>query len=61
MSWHGVDLGTSYNNNQACAGILEQDFTEQLAIVQNKAKFFSTQADGSTDAGRDFKPMLISD
>ena len=52
---HDVDLGSGYKNNQACTTFLEyidQDFRERLVNVLDKVKFFSIQADGSTDAGR---------
>ena len=50
---HGVDLGAGYKNNQACAtfvGYIAQSQRERLAAVLDKAKFFSIQADGSTDS-----------
>ena len=50
---HNVDLGTGYKNNQACANFVEyiaQSQREKLADVLGKAKFFSIQADGSTDS-----------
>ena len=50
---HGVNLGTGYKNNQACATFVEytaQSQREGLAAVLAKAKFLSIQADGSTDS-----------
>ena len=50
---HGVDLGAGYKNNQACATFVDyiaQSQREGLAEVLAKAKFFSIQADGSTDS-----------
>ena len=49
---HGVDLGIGYKNNQACATFVDfiaQSMREELVEVLDKAKFFSIQADGSTD------------
>ena len=49
---HGVDLGVGYKNNQACATFVENiamSMREGLADVLSKAKYFSIQADGSTD------------
>ena len=51
---HGVDLGTGYKNNQACATFVEyigQSLKEGLAGVLTKANYFSIQADSSTDCG----------
>ncbi len=51
---HGVDLGTGYKNNQACATFVHYIAKEQRDHVQSvlaKSKFFSIQADGSTDSG----------
>ena len=49
---HGVDLGTGYKNDQACATFIEYIAREQRDILVkqlDKAKFYSIQADGSTD------------
>lgn len=51
---HGVALGQGYKNNQAC-----MTFAEYIAVEQRQAlvealllaKFYSVQADGSTDCG----------
>ena len=43
-----------YKNNHSCATFLEfivQDLQEQLMKALSDSKFFSLQADGSTDAG----------
>ena len=50
---HGVNLGAGYKNNQACAVFVDyiaQAQREALAAQLAKAKFFSIQADGSTDS-----------
>ena len=50
---HGVDLGVGHKNNQACAGFVHcigQAEKEALGAQLAKAKFFSMQADGSTDS-----------
>ena len=50
---HGVDLGQSYKSRQACTSFVEYIALaqrQQLASLLDKAKFFSIQADGSTDA-----------
>ncbi len=50
----GVDLGTGYKNNQACATFVHYIAKEQRDHVQSvlaKSKFFSIQADGRTDSG----------
>ena len=50
---HGVDLGSGYKNNQACAVFIEyiaQAMKETLVNILAKAKFFSIQGDGSTDS-----------
>ena len=51
---HGVDLGTGYKNQKACATFVDYISQEQRSTVVNtltKARFFSLQLDGSTDAG----------
>ena len=48
---HGVDLG---KNNCSCSTFMEfnaHDLQEQLMKALSRSKFFSSQADGSTDAG----------
>ena len=50
---HGVSLGQSYKNNQACATFVEYIALERRKIlveVLGRAKLFSIQADSSTDA-----------
>ena len=54
MERHGVDLGEGYKNNQACACFTSYiALEERRRLVDNlsRAKFFSLQADGSTDCG----------
>ena len=51
---HGVNLGTGYKNDKACAVFAEfiaQERREALLNTISKAKFFSIQADGTTDKG----------
>ena len=51
---HGVDLGQGYKNNQACASFVEFIALDQrlsLLDALSRAKFYSFQADGTTDAG----------
>ena len=50
---HGVNLGEGYKNIQACATFIEYIATERhniLVEVLSRAKFFSIQANGSTDS-----------
>eukprot|EP00731_Ephydatia_muelleri_P034732 Em0074g4a len=50
---HGVDLGIGYKNKDACADFVKyiaQVQMEQLTTVLAKVKFFSIQADSTTDA-----------
>ena len=52
---HGVDLGSGYKNNIACTEFVHyigMALREELVSKLARAKFFSIQADGSTDAGR---------
>lgn len=54
MEQHGVDLGEGYKNNQACACFTSYIASgERRCLVDDlsRAKFFSLQADGSTDCG----------
>ena len=51
---HEVDLGSGYKNDQACATFMSyiaKEQRDQLRSVLENVKFFSIQADGSTDAG----------
>ena len=51
---HGVDLGQGYKNNQACATFIEYIAMEQkqgLISTLSMVKFYSIQADGTTDTG----------
>ena len=50
---HGVDLGQGYKNELACANFIDYIAHEQqqgLVSALSKVKYFSLQADGSTDA-----------
>ena len=52
--YHGINLGQSYKNNQACATFIEYIALEQrnfLVEALRHSKFFNIQADGSTDSG----------
>ena len=49
----GVDMGTGYKNNQACATFVEYIAQEQRELVKSvleKCRFYSVQCDGSTDS-----------
>ena len=49
---HGVNLGTGYKNNQACTQFVEfiaKVEQQNLVEILSKARFFSLQADDSTD------------
>ena len=51
---HGIKLGSGYKNDQACATFVEYIALEQKERLQDalgKCRFFSLQADGTTDAG----------
>lgn len=51
---HEVDLGSGYKNDQACAMFVRyiaKEQRDQLRSVLENVKFFSIQADGTTDAG----------
>lgn len=51
---HGVNLGMGYKNNQACGTFIEFIARDQQSSLQEAlsgCKFFSLQADASTDAG----------
>ena len=51
---HGVDLGQGYKNDHSCTLFVEfiaRDLKEQLLRALSRSKFFSLQADGSTDSG----------
>ena len=59
---HGVDLGSSYRNDHACATIIEyiaRDFQQQLVTSLNQSKFFSLQADSSTDTGNTENELFL--
>ncbi len=49
---HGIDLGTGYKNEKACAYFVRyigQSLKESLTEELQRAKFFSIQTDGSSD------------
>ena len=51
---HRVDLGPGYRDDHACAMFIEyidRDFQQQLVAALNQCKFFSLQADSSTELG----------
>lgn len=51
---HGVNLGSGYKNQKACVTFVDYISQEQQCTVVNslaRARFFSIQLDGSTDAG----------
>ena len=51
---HGAELGQGYENDRACATFVEciaREQQEQLTAALSRSKFFSLQADGSTDSG----------
>ena len=59
---HGVDLGIGYKNKDACADFVKyiaQVKMKQLSAVLAKAKFFSIQADGTTDAANKEKLFMV--
>ncbi len=51
---HGAELGQGYQNDHACATFVQfiaGKQQQQLMAALSQSKFFSLQADGSTDAG----------
>jgi len=59
---HGVQLGTGYKNNQACSTFVEYIAKDQHIVLQEqlkKAKFFSIQADGSTDCANKEEELFL--
>ena len=51
---HGADLGEGYKNDRGCSVFVEfiaRDQQERLVAELTRSKFFSLQADGSTDTG----------
>ena len=51
---HGVDLGSGYKNEKACATFVDFILLDQRRMLVNsldRARFFSLQLDGSADAG----------
>ena len=60
---HGVDLGSGYKNDKACATFVEyiaQGQRELLANTLAKAKFFSIQSNGSTDAANVENELFVA-
>ena len=60
---HGVDLGQGYKNNQACSTFIEYIALERrkiLAAALSHAKFFSIQADGTTDSGNTEEELFLA-
>ena len=47
---HGVDLGSGYKNNQACAVFVQYITQAMKESLVATLKFFSLQRDGSTDS-----------
>ena len=59
---HLVHLGTGYKNDKACAVFVKfiaQERREALLDVISKARFFSIQADGTTDKGNIEEEMFL--
>ena len=51
---HGVDLGESYKNSKSCAvftDYIAKDLQTNLVASLSKVRYFSLQADSSTDCG----------
>ena len=60
---HGVDLGQGYKNRQACGVLVEyiaQYQRQHLASKLEEAKFFSVQADGSTDSANLEEELFVA-
>ena len=50
---HGVDLGSGYKNEKACATFVDLILLDQRRMLVNlldRARFFSLQLDGSADS-----------
>ena len=50
---HGVDLGSAYKNEKACATFVDYISLQQQRMLVNllaRARFFSLQLDGSADS-----------
>ena len=59
---HGADLGLEYQNDKACATLIEFIAREQQDVLLKaleQSKFFSLQADASTDAGNEEVEMFL--
>ena len=58
---HGVDLGSGYKNFNACSKLHAMAQREQLVAALAKVKFFSIQADGTTDSANTNVKLLLLD
>ena len=61
---HGVDLGHGYKNDRICAAFVEFiacDMKDQLMSSLSRSKFFSLQANGSTDVSNIKEELLHFD
>ena len=59
---HGADLGSEYQNDKACdtlIGFIAQEQQDILLKALEQSKFFSLQADASTDAGNEEVEMFL--
>ena len=59
---HGVDLGQGYKNDRACSTFIEfvaREQREKLMAAISRSKFFSIQADTSTDAGNAEEELFL--
>ena len=59
---HGIHLGTGYKNNQACSVFIEYIAKEQRVLLNEKlknAKYYSIQADGSTDCANKEEELFL--
>ena len=60
--WYGVDLGQGYKNDRSYTAFVEFiacDLQKQLVTAFSHCKFFSLQADGSTDTGNNEKELFL--
>ena len=59
---HGIELGSGYKNNQACSVFINYVAEEQRILLNerlNRAKYFSIQADGSTDCANKEEELFL--
>ena len=59
---HGIDLGQSYKKDRACSTFIEfiaREQREKLMAAISRSKFFSIQADTSTDAGNAEEELFL--